>query len=201
MSVRAALCLCASLVWFQLSHTELSTNLYPVPITSCHMWRGWYWKLVLQIASRLVNNSHAGLSASFHPVALVLKRWSAWYKYNLKFSFQEKVLPCLWSLTCRKKFTINLCKVLPLLESLKLLAFYPWIRTMWCVALIAPGSHPAPTKETRLRVEMILQVAGGVGATQWQDEIQSLLTVSRSVSLVLYFWTPPIVSSNKSVCG
>lgn len=54
--MRAALCLCASLVWFQLSHTGLSTHLYPVPITSCHMW-GWYWKLVLQIASKLLSFS------------------------------------------------------------------------------------------------------------------------------------------------
>ena len=53
--------------------------------------------------------------ASFHHCGSYLKRQTAWYKYNPKFLFQEKILPCLWSLACRKKFTINFCKVLPTL--------------------------------------------------------------------------------------
>ena len=51
---------------------------------------------------------------------------------------------------------------------------------MWCVALIAPGSHPAPAKETRLRVKMVLQTAGRA-VTGWNSVPVDSIQINQSI--------------------
>lgn len=113
--------------------------------------------------------------------------------------FRKGLCSILWYLVCRKKFTFDFCKVLSSSweNPGNLLALSSWIRSRKCVALIAPESHTALTRGTRLRVKIILQMA------EKGDRMKFILVDSLHINqsiLELYF-RPPIMCSNKYICG